>query len=1554
MSKNDNDNLNNFLTNRINKEIKQDLKANTEVNINNIINLDSKREKENDILEIYSSINGNNKNDINENNEKDEKSNIDSQSNSNQLFHLTDDEKKKNTNDSLINSCKEENEIISIELNKEKVNIKTSQDMFKSNINLINEKLHTCLKHSTNTSSTANINQNNNNDIFNSTSYINNSNNANDENNNNDNDSNRQNNYSDIYLNTSNKKKIQLNVSVLKNSENENYMNNINSSNFVLDIDLLSDKNDITKLYHENTYKSNNKDFSKIVNSFNEFESYKLNDSNSNLYYLNKEDNSTFSFINTINNFKNEFESKNKNIFESVSKKGLMLILTIQEVFINKTKKILCNKCNGELYSFNNINNVFKDILKLKIEKQTNEIYMTNFLQRLKKDFVKNNLLLKEKINEKNMVINNLNEEKKTFNDIIRKYEDNIIKMKNDQELKISRFKINIQNSLLNFTDFVFQLLFKIYSLFCEKNDKLQFLINRLKHIQLSEKKIDEKKKKNKISTNNNDDYSIKSKKIRKKNKENYTSSSSWNSSKEFFSEKSKSSENSSMYLSNELCYSDLTHMNTNNLLNKKKINKFKNKRVKAKNLNHILMKRSVLNENKMYSNSSDVNEESNLNHVKNINKDSVKKISFLQKTNAELIKKLKKYKKKYLEEVKKNKTLKFLLTNKEEEIEQVQNSLKNELEKKEIFYENKEKKNIKEINELRSLIENHELSNKNLMNKNKEYNELNDDLKKKLDFKLSIEKELNNKLYEFNIIFEKEREKNSFLLSENIKLKNVILQFNNIHKYSNVDYFKNKDFVKYNFNNLYENNEHNLYNDEENIYKVTSKGYFRNNENKNVYDNFDYKNYYKLNEKIYKENYLNYPNRMYDEKEKSKIRKSSLVHNKNKYHYDHRKKMYDTFFNNNYVDYYKNDYNNAYRNFKLYSSCYSDNSVDVRMKKRKNRLNSIEKKIDINYNNEEEKRKRKIKEKEQEKEKGKKKEKEKEKKKIEKETISNQIKNDILNFDENNYKKIINNITKEEKEIEKIKEEDLYSIFMQNWKESNIDNNDYSLVSSNSFISNLNESGVFINNNSNEVENLENNKSENLCKSRNKIEKMNKQDNESTKLNYGIKCSEKKSEYLNNNANNKDINRNNFKYELNEYENFAKNGNEEIANADLGNSNKNEVIKKKDINFEEEKNIFNLRNENGYNRNSSNNHINNLNDNINNNEEKNQAIEDQENEILMTYETYKKNKEKFMYATLKMKSNEHENKNKLMKNRKNVLLSDILNKEGNINNYKKDEEIDNENLENFQNIENNINDLRESTIYTAYHMNHCNDISLNNSIHEIYKSLIHDYDNKNLNFFQTSKSIIDPTKKNSNVVCNNGADNSNKDEFCNYENTTKLEKNKINNVFENNTVFKEGNYTLEENFKNDLALVEENNKDKIENDKCCQNNILNDLNNKKEFKNTYPKKQKLHSINYDVEPIINTIDTLNDQSNNYFKNFQHPSTKISFKNEYNIEVKNNSLQNNDSQQNEKNYTNTHNFLNMEQSKVCATAQKKEISENKQKKKNSGDRGVLSRILRKI
>ncbi|CAD2090121.1 conserved Plasmodium protein, unknown function [Plasmodium vinckei brucechwatti] len=1082
-----------------------------------------------------------------------------------------------------------------------------------------------------------------------------------------------------------------------------------------------------------------------------------------------------FSFMNTVNSFKDEIENDNKNIFESISKKGLLFILTIQEVFINKTQQILCTKCCSDIHCIDNINRIFKDILKLKIEKQTNEIYMVRFLEKIKKDTTKMNKILKDKINEQDILINKLVKEKEFLNNTINKLKQNLILIKNENNISSSNIKIKIHNHFLIFTDYVYQLLLKIYSEFSEKNDKLACLIDKLKSIMLEDREhfpnVEKKKKllgllenmnesgkKNcksgktkKKNVNKNSSGNDKKKKIQKskrkrraqkKTDSEYTeitsSTSLFNKSKlSAYSSKnmtcSEKNEHSEIldsdifaeHLSSEMCLSDLTNMNTKiwgirkKEKKKKKSNDHNNDNslviCKNKKENSYLLKKKK----KIKSRHFGYNEKE---FDKNINSKSFK--------SRQIRKELSKYKKCYIEEMKRNKTLKFLLKNKDEEIEQAKKGLRSEMETQQIMYEENEQIQIKKINEMKILLDNHKHNNEQLVNRNKEINKQNDELKKQVDMYICSEKILNTKLIDLNILLTKEKEINNNLLSENIKLKNIILQINNKHIY---------------YNKQYDNHIENFTNNH-NLNYMNNNGI--NDPNINNYQMF-YKNYVDTYFNAMNEKYLDMPNdistklprqimgnRMdyVNENNGNRDFTYKLINQKNKnrhkkdidrYSYDlshsygtiNKHSDQEEYYNTSLKKkYHKNDYKFA----DIGSSCYSDNYIDAKKVKRNYKF---EKKAEKKVEKKAEKKFEKKVEKKAEK---------KFEKKIEKKRsstssesinkspdhrVTNEIKKDLLNFNETNYKNMIKNITKEKNEIEKIKEDDLYSIFMQNWGDSNIlsNGNIESLNLSSSFLNNLNSSENFIHEETKDSDfksEINANSPTDASLQNNKIStKVNEEPN--VNLHYNNQINNLESVILNKEE--KNIEQQNC---LNQTSALLNHQNDKNCQLGL------EINNSKDIT------------QNAENKNPD------LDKNENNNTNLIGTIVNKENgdetDILLNYEWYKKNKEKYMHISLKNKIDNSHQSEITRKDAKNVLLAPTLNKDISKNIIPN---MWNNNEFNFINDKKSIDTLQCNNNYPGNISKNLNKISLNNSgVHEICKSLNQECDNQHETFFQPIK----------------------------------------------------------------------------------------------------------------------------------------------------------------------------------------------------------------------
>ncbi|SOV14174.1 conserved Plasmodium protein, unknown function [Plasmodium sp. gorilla clade G2] len=1311
---------------------------------------------------------------------------------------------------------------------------------------------------------------------------------------------------------------------------------------------------------------------------------------NSNNIFYNKE--KPF-FIDTIKNFKQDI-IHNK-MFESVSRKGLIFILTIQDVFIKKTKKILCNKCSDELPTFNNINNIFKDMLKINIEKQTSEIYMTKLLEKIKMDFLKTEEYLKKQIRDKIHIINNLNVKNEVLNNTIKKYKEYFYKIKNEEEIKNSRMKINIQKQFLNVTDFLYHLMMHIYSQLTEKNNKLKFLISQLKKLKIYDEKneqlLKKKKKKKKILKNkikmkkeddndvsnisnrnenkNKSDVYKNNKKKYKNQKYNNKKYSHYHSddnrslnirntkdlllSKKGFSDDNNRSEysslnSSSICLSNQLCLSDFTHMNTKTTLNRRNKSKYKKNIKKKKNMN------SYKNVEESISISCDSNDVIVDKQKRKCHNNSDKNILI----------KLKKYKHMYEEELKRNKTLKFLLKNKDDEIIQIKTSFKEELEQKEIYLQDEKKKKCDDIYHLKTLLEKEEMNNKQL-------NDFNESLKKKLDISVCTEKNLNNKLYNLNMLITKERDKNKFLLLQNKRLKYIITQ-NNCSKdliYRKLN-MNNNTFLKYKMNypndpisNIEQKNIYNIsMNDSENYISDT---FVDSNHNDNIYHMDDIYLHDISDEQIY-DNLTDDPLYNGIHKFKSKmLRKYSLGRNRNVSQNNHVKRIHEDIYNNHMVNnknsYYKYYYDkNPYKNYQMDLSYYSDNSAQVKEKQKKSCLNINLKKKKIKNKDIIKKGSKLVNQFDDDDDKNKKIIIKKEKKNFNhnnkrkngnnhsndnimtntkninttkkkmldhnnnEQNISEQIRNDIINFDEHNYKKIINNITKEEKEIEKIKDDDLYAIFMQNWNESSMyDNlkNETDINISCSFIKNLNNDDKIYINENNDIPTNTTTTTNNIKSYNNMNIMVNDIDGDHKTKPEQITNDKIKDQFY-------DVSKNNQIKKINDT-NVEKGYNEDIT-------------EKKNILFEN----------NNIDNNLSNNkegsvspeiitcHINNIENSniINNQKEKNDN-----NEVLMTYELYKQNKEKYMHISLKKKKEDHhEGQNKLphmINNNKNLLIRNILstNNNNNINNMNNinsnnynnnnNSPICNEIMKPLELTKNNIND--EYTYETS-----CHDLSLNNSVNEVYNNLINNYDNNNqYHFFQ-------PYESNKRNVTNTDIKN-NQDNMIHAE---------INVATNDNTFM-----SIPKNIDN-LNVVNDNQKEFFKNDENKYHKIL-------------PNNSAIQNfgVMYQPEPINESIEGKDKNIDNKIsRNEIHlllnnlSSSKQNICSTNNIDINQHIDKNiiNDNHKINDDYIATHDFMKTGGIK-CGTnlidIQKNTLQNNSRVRKNEErDRGVLSRILRKI
>lgn len=975
------------------------------------------------------------------------------------------------------------------------------------------------------------------------------------------------------------------------------------------------------------------------------------------------------SFLAAINHFKVDFENNSNNILETVSRKGLMFLLTVQEVFLHKIKKVFCLKCNNDVSLHDKIEDVFKDILKLKIEKQTNEIYMMNFLQRLKNDFTHKYNQLNDKMEEKDQAIHMLQNEIQQLTNSVKIYAQDLSNVLNDEELELSRFKISIHNHFLHFTDFVFQLFLKIYSLCSEKMERLQLVVSRLKAFQENErekKKYNNKRRKRKSRKNTNENEKNEVKKY-------MTSSASSNDSVLLDMEFHESSSS----LEEEKKKEDkLEHVQNKDRKRKKKKEKDMKKKKEKYSSDDDDDEASDTSVEKEYtSNESSLDEEGKKNTILDKKNKNMK----IEKYNE----KMQKYKKRYMEEKQKNKTLQFLLTNKDEEIDHMKKRIKEDHDR-ESFYETEERKNYKELNDLKMLLEEHRYDNTHLLNKNRELHEMNMDLKKKLESSSMVEKELNMRIQELTILYDKEREKNSTLLTENIDLKNQLSQINGMKRVLEFKYRNpNGNFHDYEVGYAVDNylgNNYPLFGLEDSEYPNKFHRFSRNQEN-NMYDSFsfDYTKDYSV--KAYKKHYENYLKRMArgrkfkQEEDKEVIRKarnrsvsnsykSSGHRGKNRYVSNERENRYRKRREDHSISdesYYRN-------NSRRCSSYNSDHSINVKREQRHRGSNPLNRK-----QKEKRKKKEEVKPKRRE---GRLEEKE--------DPITEQVKKDIQNFDEEQYKKMINNITMEEKEIEKIKDEDLYSIFMQNWKESITTEQicpPDSLNLSVSFLNNLNDSSVFLSKNDKD---------------------------EKPKVQNPNWCEQEKPVYE------KEQNIQGFQTKEHERRNFHVN---------------NEVRSMKDTIIPEKKekdeiaDVFMPPKENEK-------------------EYENRETETENKDILMTYEMYKKNKEKFMHVSLK-KNFEEGNKSKTSAKQ---TLQSVMVSTTNLNKKEESNEVNMSMNGPFSDMdpsqtakENLARDLNTST----FDSRNVNSISINSSVNEILRTLKQGCDHNEINFFQTSSDVL-------------------------------------------------------------------------------------------------------------------------------------------------------------------------------------------------------------------
>ncbi|ANQ07247.1 Uncharacterized protein PCOAH_00017760 [Plasmodium coatneyi] len=808
------------------------------------------------------------------------------------------------------------------------------------------------------------------------------------------------------------------------------------------------------------------------------------------------------SLAQTVSSFQAELLEKNKNTFEEVKRRGCLFVLAIQQSFMNKTEKILCTKCSPLLASLNGAHEIFQVILKLQVEKQTSELYLAHFLEKLKRDVEGANKtayqltqqvtkqvtdqmteqVSKEVVHqmaEAQLKISSLSKDRTILMDTIKKWEEHFHQMKSEQEIIHARVKISVHTSFLNFTEYIFHLLLKVHSALCQKSDRLAFLINRLKCIGLDwrasqgEKGKQRRRGKEPRGETHQSDAKIrrgkrKEKKKRKKiiigrsktgNRSEGCSSSSGGSSppssdSSNFSKSgnqhscstSSCGSNSSMCLSNELCLSDLTHMNTNRLTDKG------GKKKGRRKVKQLLIRANESKEGKNRARS--VDNVGKAPRKKGKRKSRRRNELHDQHYRRKLYNRYRRYKRLYAEELQKNKTLHFLLANKDEEIAQVRNAMKEEMQSRLLLHEQEGKNRLKEINELNELLQKEEISNKKLATRNEEMEDLNKSLKKKLDTYEYTEKELSNKLCELNVALTKERKKNKRLVFQNGKMKNALFRYN--HGVNFLDRGRYRRNGKWCVNVSPPECV-----DEEMGSEADSSA--ASEEDSNVGSEL----YSESSEHLYEDEMyalLGTVKKVPDHSTKKQKRKLLQQGKINKAHGKPYNKKGKVAYGGHYQQ-------NEYKQVKLNSCCFSDNSVDVRMPRRrhlprgactKGKLTVREKgngkegkhpKAWQNGHNNTQHRDPQCAPPNRDEQRL---------------HIDDQIRRDLENFDETKYKKIISDITKEEKVIEKIKEDELYSIFMQNWEESHMGSEEGTkngpLSWSGSFMHHLNKSVICAN----------------------------------------------------------------------------------------------------------------------------------------------------------------------------------------------------------------------------------------------------------------------------------------------------------------------------------------------------------------------------------------------------------------------------------------------------------------------------------------------------------
>ncbi|EUD67968.1 hypothetical protein C922_01580 [Plasmodium inui San Antonio 1] len=812
------------------------------------------------------------------------------------------------------------------------------------------------------------------------------------------------------------------------------------------------------------------------------------------------------SLARTVSSFQAELVEKNKGTFEEVKKRSCLFVLAIQKSFMNKTEKILCTKCSPRLACLNACHELFKVILKLQVEKETSELYLCHFLDKLKRDVEKANDTAQQRwahemteqmtqrltqplteqvakevahqMKEAQLKINSLTKDKTTLMETIKKWEVHFHQMKSEQEIIHARVKISVHTSFLNFTEYIFHLLLKVHSALCQKSDKLAFLINRLKGVGLDcgtsqggkakrkrrgreargethhsdgkirtdKKKERQRRKKRTVGRSKTGNRSEGSNGNRRSSRSEDCTSSLGGSSPPRIDSSSFSKSgnhhscstsscvsNSSMCLSNELCLSDLTHMNTKGLTDKR------GKKKGRRKVKQLLIRASPSKEGKNRARSVDNAGKAPPNKGKR--KPGHKELRDRRERHhhhdkRKLYSRYRKYKRLYAEELQKNKTLHFLLTNKDEEIAQVRSALKEEMHSRLLLHEKEEKNKLKEINDLKGLLQDGEIINRKLAIRNEEVEELNKNLKKKLDMYEDTQEQLNKKMCELNMVLSKERRKIKRLVSQNGKMKSALFGYN--HAVNFLERGRYRPNGKWCVNvSPAECIDGDMGSEADS--SVGSK------EDSNVGSEL----YSESSEHLYEDEMyapLGTVKKVQDNSTKKQRRELLLQGKIKKAHgYPH---------NNRGKDAYGRQYEqNEYKHVKLNSCCFSDNSVDVRMprSRRVRRGGGTKGKLGVLKKGNGE---------EVEHQKG------KHQKGIhhegwqngqhntqhntqnrdhqcappnrdERVPIDDQIRRDLQNFDETKYKRIISDITKEEKVIEKMKEDDLYSIFMQNWEES-------------------------------------------------------------------------------------------------------------------------------------------------------------------------------------------------------------------------------------------------------------------------------------------------------------------------------------------------------------------------------------------------------------------------------------------------------------------------------------------------------------------------------------